>query len=325
MARRLVLFLATLGVGALFFVLLISKLGWEEIAKELSSFSLSMALVVALLTAIFLLAGAFRWKQVLLSLGSPVSLSKLWGPYLAGFSLLFFVPVIPFASELFRAGVLQKQHRIPFSPSMASVVIDRILEITSNLSVIILGGLVFLAVGRPAFLSLKMAGIMVFVSLWFVFLFVLYARIFQRKSVLSLLWRNGSRAYEVEQEVFRFFRLRNAFFWRGLGASLLRSLAGYARAVAILFALGKGFAFLPGVAVLGFYYLGVLVPVPAALGSHDALQAVAFNTFGFGAGAGAAFALVIRSIEVVFALGGLWLLAQFGFSIAKTILLKHGS
>ena len=128
MARRLVLFLATLGVGALFFVLLISKLGWEEIAKELSSFSLSMALVVALLTAIFLLAGAFRWKQVLLSLGSPVSLSKLWGPYLAGFSLLFFVPVIPFASELFRAGVLQKQHRIPFSPSMASVVIDRILD-----------------------------------------------------------------------------------------------------------------------------------------------------------------------------------------------------
>ena len=69
--------------------------------------------------------------------------------------------------------------------------------------------------------------------------------------------------------------------------------------------------------MLGFYYLAISIPIPAAFGSHDALQAVSFEVFNLGAGTGAAFAIVIRTTEAFFAVFGIIFALHVGLHLAN--------
>ena len=291
---------------------------WEP----LEAFSLFNALVIVLLTGAFLLVGVLRWQLVLRGQGCSIPFSSVWRPYLAGFSLSFFVPIIPFASEFFRASALGDLHKIEFDKGMASVLIDRILEVTSNLFVVIMGGVLFLFAERGIPYSIKTLGIICFVGIWFLVVSLLYIRIFQKRSVIRMFWRGKGSMHDVEREVFLFFYLKNRFFWQGLFFSFVKSAIGLARVWALIFFLGKGFAWIAGVTILGFYYLAVLVPIPAALGSHEALQAVGFGIFGLGAGTGAAFALVVRAVEILFASLGLALFFHLGLRFMKKMIFR---
>jgi uncharacterized protein (TIRG00374 family) len=321
--KRILLLLGTFGIGALLFFSLIAGVGWEEVWKSLRTFSIPRAFIVFLFTAAFLGMGAVRWQKILQSQGESVSLVRLCTSYLGGFSLLFFVPVIPFASELLRAAALKRQENISYEKGMASVIIDRILEVTSTLFVVIAGGIIFLFLGDSIFYSVKTAVIGIFIFIWAVLLFFLYMRVFQKKSIIRIFWKGGENAAEVEREVFLFLRITNSYFWKGIWISFLRSFFGVARIWAILLFFGKGTAVLPGITILGFYYLALLVPVPSALGAHDALQAAGFSAFGLGAGSGAAFALVIRATEVLFAMAGLVWALRFGVSAMRAIIFNR--
>ena len=320
--KRLLLLFGAFFVGILLFFFLISGVGWEEVRLSLATFSIPRAFAIIFLTAAFLGVGALRWRKILESQNHAIPLISLLRAYGAGFSLMFFIPIIPFANEIFRTYVLQREHGIESKKGMASVIIDRVLEVTSNLFVVIMGGVIFLFLGDSVSYSVKSVGIIVFISIWCVLIFFLYLRFFQKKSILRVFWGRKKYMLEVEEEVFRFFRVRNAFLWEGIILSFVRSMLGLARTLAILVFFGKGIAVLPGITMLGFYYLALLVPIPGALGSHDALQAVAFSSFGLGAGSGAAFALVIRTTEMLFAIGGAVLFMRFGWSMVYTILFK---
>lgn len=320
--KRVILFVGSLLAGLFLFGFLISRVGWQEMWKPLEAFSLSNAFVIFLLTGAFLLVGVLRWQLVLRGQGCPIPFSSVWRPYLAGFSLSFFVPIIPFASEFFRASALGDLHKIEFDKGMASVLIDRILEVTSNLFVVIMGGVLFLFAERGIPYSVKTLGIICFVGIWLLIVSFLYIRIFQKRSVIRMFWRGKGSMHDVEKEVFLFFYLRNRFFWQGLLLSFLKSAIGLARVWALIFFLGKGFAWIAGVTILGFYYLAVLVPIPAALGSHEALQAVGFGVFGLGAGTGAAFALVVRAVEILFASLGLALFFHLGLRFMKKMIFR---
>jgi len=320
--KRLILFAGSLLAGIFIFGFLISGVGWQEVWEPLSAFSLSKAFVIFLLTAAFLLTGALRWQFVLKGQGCSIPFSSVWRPYLAGFSLLFFIPIVPFANEFFRASALGELHKVEFGKGMASVFIDRILEVTSNLFVVITGGVLFLFAEHGIPYSVRTIAIICFIGIWFLFLSLLYIRIFQKKSVIRLLWKGSGGMQEIEKEVFAFFHLKNRFFWQGLSFSFLKSAIGLVRVWALIFFLGKGFAALAGVTILGFYYLAVLVPIPAALGSHEALQAVGFGVFGLGAGTGAAFALAVRAVEILFAASGLALFFHFGLRFMKNMIFR---
>ena len=321
--KRLYLFFGTLAIGILVFTLLISRVGWNEILEALSAFSFSKALVVVLLTAIFLWVGGMRWQRILKGQGYSISLPSIMKLYIAGFSLVFFLPMIPFANEFFRASAIEKGYSIPFTTRMSSVVIDRILEVTSNLLVIIAGVVIFLFLGNPTSYSVKMAAIALFIAIWLVLFVLLYVRIFQKKSIIRIFWRKNGEGViqDVEKEVFRFFHWKNRFFWEGIFFSLFKSFTGIVRTVVVILFFGKGLLLIPGITIMSFSYLAVLVPIPAALGAHDALQVTAFQTFGLGAATGAAFTLVMRAVEALFAGAGLIFVLLYGVSITKALFL----
>jgi len=323
--KRLLLFFGALLAGGALFGFLISGVGWDEAWDSLRAFSLLHALVVFLLTLGSLFVGALRWYFILKKQRCNIPFPDVWKAYLAGFSLWFFVPMFPFVNELFRASSLKEQYEVDLPKGMASVIIDRIFEITSNLFVVLVGGLIFLLMGDHISYSAKMLAAIGFVGGWFLFLLLLYVRLFQKKSIVRLFWKNNGGMQEAEEEIFRFFQLKNPGFWQGICLSLGKSAVGIARAWVIILFFGKGFAVLPAITIHGFYYLAILVPIPAALGSHDILQAIAFGAFGLGAGTGAAFALVVRAVEVLFAVAGLALLFHFGLRFLKNLIFRKGN
>jgi len=65
-----------------------------------------------------------------------------------------------------------------------------------------------------------------------------------------------------------------------------------------------------------------MIPIPADLGSHEAIQAFAFNSLGFSASAGTAFALITRGAELILAMFGIMVLFHLGLELMKNTLFK---
>jgi len=225
---------------------------------------------------------------------------------------------------MFRAYTIKETHQVPFDRGLASVIIDRILEATSYVLIIAIGILVFFAFGTTfsPLVTLGVGGAMLVVGL---LLFFFYARMFKSKSIVGLFMsrRKGNNVAELEDEISKFFRFNNPHLWEVVSLTFLKAFIGLFRVWVLVFFLGKTFVLLPGITILGMYYIALLIPIPAALGTHDALQAFTFESFGLGAVTGAAFAFVIRSLEVLFAVAGLVLFLHLGLGLVRGFITEH--
>ena len=65
-----------------------------------------------------------------------------------------------------------------------------------------------------------------------------------------------------------------------------------------------------------------MIPIPTALGSHEAIQTFAFKSLGLGISSAAAFTMIIRATEFLFALVGIIFLAQIGVMFLQDIIFK---
>lgn len=93
----------------------------------------------------------------------------------------------------------------------------------------------------------------------------------------------------------------------------------YCRAWLLMVFLGKSIGLLPAVSVLGFTYLALMIPIPAAFGSHEAIQAFGFNSLGLGVSNAPAFTMIIRGAEIIVALIGIAVLVRFWTVLIKKI------
>jgi len=315
--KKLLVFFFFLVLGFFVVTTLFSAIDLKEVWNTLRKFSLLEAFAVFLLTAVFIYVGAVKWHKILRRQGHNIPVFQLWKIYLASFAISFFAPMVVFGAEVFRGYTLRERHDVPFAKGMATVMIDRILETTSYLVIITAGILVFFLWGNP--FSLQTA-LIIFAALVVVGLLLafFYLRMFKSESIVRIFIRRptGNHIVDVEDEISRFFHWNDPAVWTALSLSFLKSGVGLVRVWVLMVFLAKTIVFLPAITVLGFYYLALLIPIPAALGSHDALQALAFQSFGLGgAPVGVAFAFVIRAVEAIFALVGTVLLVHFGLGL----------
>ena len=158
-----------------------------------------------------------------------------------------------------------------------------------------------------------------------------YLNTFRRKSmarfILKILglknFNQGSAILETEKEIFNFFKPKKKSMWRGLGLSFLRAAAMYLRAWLLILFLGKSISALPALSILGFTYLAAMIPIPTALGSHEAIQIFAFNSLGLGFSMATAFTMIIRGAELIVALVGIVILYRLGIGLIRYTLFKN--
>ncbi len=64
------------------------------------------------------------------------------------------------------------------------------------------------------------------------------------------------------------------------------------------------------------------VAIPAAIGSHEAVQSFIFNSLGLGASTGLAFVFIIRGVELILALVGLAMFFRLGMDLLQKFIFK---
>ncbi|PIR01590.1 MAG: hypothetical protein CO031_01995 [Candidatus Nealsonbacteria bacterium CG_4_9_14_0_2_um_filter_37_38] len=324
--KKILLFFASLFIGIGLLVWVFRFIDWEEIKLALLIFSGWQGIIILLLTGLILFIGMWKWKVILKSQGYNLSNQKLIGPYFAYFSISYLFPVVFFGGEIFRVYILKEKFSIPWKKGITSVIIDRILEATLFL-ITIFAGLAFFLLKTgfpPKNLGIILAVVLIFFSAGIGFF---YFESFKRKSIIRFFinFFNHKRflnqePLDVEKEIFNFFRLKKRATWNGFGLTLLKVVITWLRCWVLLLFLGKSVGVLPALSILGFYYFALMIPIPAALGSHEIVQVFTFGTLGLGAGVAPAFTMIQRGAELILALIGIITFFKLGVGLLRTVL-----
>ena len=321
--------MVSLSVGMGLFIWIGKIVGWQEIKNAFLVFTGWQGLVIFGLTLLMMLIGNWKWKEILKGENIKTSFRELFRPYLAGFAVMFLAPILLLAGEIFRGYILKAKNFVPWSKGMASVFIDRITEWTANLVVIFFGILFFLyTIGLPP----RNLGI-IFGGAFLLFAFgisIFYFKTIKRESMAKSLLRilglerlnHANSILDIEKEIFNFFKPKKIAMWKVFSLSFLRALVMYFRTWFLVIFLGKSITSLPVLSILGFTYLAAMIPIPTALGSHEAIQTFAFSSLGLGGGTATAFTMIIRGAELIIALVGVVILFRLGIDLLKNTLFK---
>jgi uncharacterized protein (TIRG00374 family) len=327
--KKLLLFLVSLVVGILLFFWVLKTTSWQEIKNSLAIFNGPYGLAVIILTFLMAVIGTWKWSEILKGQNIKISFFKLFSPYLAGYALMFLAPILVWGGEVLRGYLLKNKNSIPWSKGMASIIIDRIFEWTSNLTVITLGVLLFLS--KIYKIPKNLEGVFGILFLFFILAMVyFYLKVFKKESIIESIagWfglkqiEEKNTLLETEKEIFNFFEVKNKMMWSALGLSFLRALVMLTRIWFIVSFLGKSISLSPAISILGFNYLASMIPIPAALGSHEAIQTLVFSEFGLGASGGTAYTMIVRGAEITVSFVGIVILFKFGVEFVRKLLFR---
>jgi uncharacterized protein (TIRG00374 family) len=326
--KKVFLFFLSFLIGISLFVWIIKSVGWEEIKQALFVFTGWEGALILVLTLLIFLIGSLKWKIILNSTRENVSLFGLFKIYLAGFSIMYFFPMIILGGEVFRGYILKKKYSLKLSKGMASSIIDRILDWTAILIIVFLGMLFFFfRIGLPP----KRLGLIFAITFLFFLgiVFFFYFKIFRKESIVKFflkLFRPkylNQEPFDIEREIFEFFDFKKIKMWKGFSLAFLGSGIYFLRTWLLLSFLGKTVSFFSAFSILSFSFLAGMLPITARLGGHEAFQVFVFKNLGLEGGTATAFTMIIRGAEIIFAFLGICIFFRLGFKLLKGVLLRN--
>jgi len=322
--KRLLAFVVFLVLGIILFSNVVQAVGWNEVWNAIQEFWGGKGVLLLVLTLLTLSLGAVRWREILRYQGYHVPFSSLLKQYFGGFSLSFFFPMVFFGNELFRSYALREFHQIPLPRAIVSVAVERLLDATAYL--LFLGvAIAFLLASKSIFIPVLFWWILLGIGVLAAALAFFYFKSYRKESIVRIFFPRikGTNGFlEMEQELLRFFRLRNRAFWEGLFLSFAKVSFTLLRTFVLVGFLGKLIGVFPAVVITSFTFLALLIPIPGQLGSHEALQVWAFGLLGLEGHIGVAFAFLVRAVELVVAIGGLVLFLRIGVALMRRLTLS---
>ncbi len=327
--KQKILLLFSLALGAIVFLWFGKIVGWEEIRESFSVFNIYQAIFILALSFVVIFIGNWRWKEILNDSGEKNNFWSLFKIYLGGYAMMYLLPIIVWGGEGYRVYRLSRDNDISWQKSFSSVFIERILEWTANIIVILVGITFFLfnfylpskelmiIFGASLFIFISFIGYFYFKAIGKKSIIKQVCKIFLRKEI-----KDDNSFLAVEEDVFNYFDLKNKAFYKGMGISFLRAFVMQVRAWILIFFLGSIAGFLPSLSILGFTYLSAMIPIPTALGSHEALQYFAFGSLGIPVSIVTAFTMIIRGAEVIISSIGIIFIIKTGFNFLGNKIIK---
>jgi len=273
--------------------------------------------LVALNTAIFMLVSG-RWWLLLQAQGDAVPYLSVLGYRLVAFGISYFTVGPQIGGEPAQVYYLQSRHAIPTSRALASVSLDKILELLANFAFLLVG--IFAALGSGLLADLAPVQAVAWMAGPFILLLAYTIAVWRGKTPLASLagllshlspgegglMRLARAAAEAEGQIGLFCQQKPLVV---LAASLLSALIWGMMVLEYWLALsflGIPVSLLQAVAVLTAASVAFLVPLPGGLGALEASQVLAMEALGFTPALGLSISLLIRGRDI--ALGGLGVL-----------------
>jgi uncharacterized protein (TIRG00374 family) len=339
MKRNILLISLTFLIAGAILYFVFDEIGTKEIWEAFLSFSPWGIFWILILTVLFHLTAVWRWQAILKDKGYNLSSRILMPAWLAGFATAYFTPVAIMGDGALRGYVLKEKFSIPWKKGIISVLIDKVLDGTIFFLTIILGIIFFIL--ETLTIPLK---------LWMIFLVILlpiggisffYFRAFKSQSMVKLVERplkkfihpnrkessnevqdqSSSEVFNWEKEIFNFFEPKNRNMWKAIIFSSFRGIVNWSRSWLLLWFLGIKVNGLTCLSIVAFTNLAYFFPLPAALGSHEALQAFSFSQLGLAVQSAIAFTLILRAFDILIGLIGIFVAFKFGakWTIKKMI------
>ncbi len=289
----------------------------------------SFLFLLTLNTAILLLFSS-RWWLIVRALGHRVPYLALARYRLASFGVSYFTPGPQFGGEPLQVYLLKARHKISTETALASVSLDKILEILANFAFLALG--ILIVVWQGLFFQ-RFSGLLIFASAGIVVLLLAYL-IAMLLGKTPLAWTFGrlpllrrdtptlnnirQTLLDAESQIGAFCRQKPLVI---LQATLLSAIIWLALLVEYALALrffGLETSLLNVLAIIIFARLAFLTPLPGGLGALEAGQVYAMQSLGFDPILGVSVSLFIRVRDSFFGLLGLWLGSAYNSRYEKT-------
>ena len=319
-------------MGIILFAVAIEKIGVENLLATLLTLAWWKVLAIIGITLLIVLVSVIRWKIIIKGLGMEIKWRKVISAWIVGATFSYLTPVVFFGGEPLRAYFLKNNSEIPWSKNIASIVSDKVLELMTNLAIMILGvSFLFSRVAIP--FKIKLITILMIAGLLGMGCFFLY-KTFRRKGFFSSIFKSlGIDKFkkvkkmkggieETENEISYFFKNCKKALVISVILSLAKGLLMVARYWVIILCLGGIIGFSQTLSVVGTTFLVYFLPIPAALGIHEVSQAFMFQLIGLGVGLGIASSVTLRCTELLMALVGIVVLIVFGWGILKSKIIR---
>ncbi len=277
----------------------------------------AIAILILLNTTILAMLTS-RWWLILRAQGFDKPFRSLIGYRLAAFGVTYFTPGPQMGGEPLQVYLLQRREEIPQATAMASVTLDKLLELLANFTFLVVGVSTMLATGFGG--GQYHLGLIAFpltlLAIPCVYLFALrkrqlpISRIVERLAKLSPDSANLKKADLVvtaaEEQVAEFCRLQPAKVFLALLMSLLTWLFVILEFALTLRFLGLQLSLPQVIIILTAARIAFLLPIPAGLGTLEAGQVFTLGIFGVNPAVGLSLSLLIRVRDAALAMFGLW-------------------
>lgn len=302
-------------------------LAWRQVPLDhlwltLQSIQGWQVAVLVFLNALILLSFNMRWWVVLSALGHSLPYLFLTAYRLAGFTVSYLTPGTQFGGEPLQIALLHRRHNLPVSTSLASVTLDKLLELLANylfLAFLLLAAV--LAGSAESFLSINL--VWPLLGLLFMPMGHLAAMRHGFRPLTRLLARIAS-AWKTPKVAGLYQLVQQAedqvgVFCQDHLSSILFSV-NFSLGVWVLSAFehwlvyaffGMRLTLAQLVVMVAAMRLAFLTPFPGGLGALEASQILALQALGLDPAFGVGAVLWIRVRDLVLAGIGAWLGAVF--------------
>ncbi len=294
-----------------------TKIPWKATLQTLKRFPVQILVALLILNIFILWLFALRWWWLLREAGYAVRWSRLVGYRLAAFSVSYFTPGSQFGGEPLQVWALWKREGIPTAEAIASVGLDKLLELVGNFAFLLIGAAAFARLGlfpgavrRGLPLGASALALGAAVYLIAVCRGASPLRKMRNLPLLGVLAQHGSAA---EFAAAKLCRNRPSAAIVGLALSLPTWVALIAEYILITRGLGMNLNLLHILVMMTAARLAFLLPLlPGGLGALEGGLALTAEAIGYSAATGLALALMIRLRDLTFGAIGLFLAHHLG-------------
>ena len=290
----------------------------EEVYETLQGLSPAGLLGLSLVNGLIILLFTGRWWLVMHSLGQRLPLSSLVIYRLAGFGVSYFTPGPQFGGEPLQVHLLRKHHQLPGGTALAGVSVDKLVEILTNLSFLVIG---ILLIFKTQLVPISELFLILPASLLALPVVYMSLILLGRRPVKWLLkhqfsHHKGMSAFanirnlliSAEEQVASIISNKPGMLVATLGLSSLTLVLMIFEYWLTIRLFGIQVELTQVIIMLTAARIAFLLPMPAGLGALEASQVASMQLFGLEPALGISVSLLIRARD--FTLGslglGLW-------------------
>ncbi len=290
---------------------------FSDIARVLGKLSIIQIALLACLNLGIIFVFGLRWWWLLRTQGFRIPYLAIVRYRLAAFGVSYFTPGPQFGGEPLQIYYLRKNHQLPTADALASLSLDKLLELIANFTFLAIG-MVFISAGGYLNINENVSLLLlisILAALPWSYLFVLYfggRPITRLSKSLAASKPQYSRIRAIHRTIIESeAQIANYCRSNTIDMAGLMLLSGVVW-VALVFEYWLALHFLGAALSLGYTLvfitaarLAFLTPLPGGLGSLEISQVLAAAALGIGAEIGASIGLIIRIRDIAFGVAGL--------------------